>query len=227
MRTPRVLVVDDEPEFCRLASRHLAHTGFDCHTFTCGAEGLKFAAAQSPEAILLDIFMPGLNGFTILKALRMDQRTSAIPVILVTGDLASAHIMESASENMNVSAFVRKPVDWTAMAALIRRAIRAVSGSIDPDVIVREPLRVDVKLRRAFVKDVDLDLGRRRFDILLVLAQRRGGATALQLAAAFQGATNRKAIHTIVQTAGRLREDLRHACGREMIVNIPGGYKLL
>jgi len=230
MPHPRVLVVDDEAEFRRLAFRYFnTHAGFECIAAADAGQALELSAKSSPDLILLDIVMRGMNGFDVLKALRMDQRTASTPVIIMTGDAGNAKILDSACKNMAVSGFVRKPFDWDELTALIRKTLAVTPRSLretPPDEINRGPLRIDVKLRRVFVKGKPLKLGPRRFDLLLTLSRSKDGFPSPVLCALIWG-SNPRGPHVLVETVRRLRADLRRTCGQELLVNIPGGYKLL
>lgn len=79
-----VLAVDDEPSGLRLVIDHLRDYGFAVSAATNGAEGLELARRNAPDLILLDLRMPGEDGFEVLRRLKADARTREIPVLLVT-----------------------------------------------------------------------------------------------------------------------------------------------
>lgn len=229
MTTPpsRVLVVDDDPDFRRNTFRFLQREGFECLVAEEGGEALLECAKRSPDAVLLDLALGDLNGFVVLRALRSDPRTRAIPIILVTGN-AEADLLESAGKCAGAFAFLRKPVDLNELAQTLRAALASCSHAedgADPDAIVRDSLRVDMKSRRAFVGGILLSIGPRRFDVLCALARSRDGLPESVLRAMVWGG-RRVAPNIVAQTVFRLRADLARAGGREMIVSIPGGYKL-
>lgn len=82
---PKILVVDDERDFCHFVRFNLEVTRrfkvFVAHT---GENALELAAKKSPDVILLDIMMPGMDGFEVLRALKHDLRTAGIPVVMLT-----------------------------------------------------------------------------------------------------------------------------------------------
>ena len=81
----RVLVIDDDAQIRAVASASLSMVGkWDVCTADCGAEGVARAAADQPDAILLDVMMPGMDGPTTLRALRASPTTAGIPVIMLT-----------------------------------------------------------------------------------------------------------------------------------------------
>jgi len=227
MPPARVLVVDDDPDFRRIAFRFLQREGFECLAVEEGGEALRECAKRSPDVVLLDLTLRDLDGFVVFRALRSDPRTRAMPVVLVSGN-SEAGLLESAGKCAGAFAFLRKPVDLNEMAQTLRAALDSRScakDGADADAIVRDSLRVDLKSRRAFVNDVLLPIGPRRFDVLCALARSRDGLPESILRAMFWGGM-RTAPNVVAQTILRLRSDLERAGGREMIVSIPGGYKL-
>jgi twitching motility two-component system response regulator PilH len=80
----QVLIVDDSPTEVHVLSTILKKHGFDVATATNGEEGIETAKQLKPDLILMDVVMPGMNGFQATRQLSKDDTTSAIPVIIVT-----------------------------------------------------------------------------------------------------------------------------------------------
>jgi twitching motility two-component system response regulator PilH len=80
----RILIVDDSPTEIHVLKTMLEKNGFETVTATSGEEGIEAARAQKPDVILMDVVMPGLNGFQATRQLTRDPDTSSIPVIIVT-----------------------------------------------------------------------------------------------------------------------------------------------
>ena len=86
MPRPRVLVADDVPDVARDLADRLAGLGYDVVGVAgSGREVVRLAAETRPDLVLLDVMMPGLSGLDVCRELRRDGRTSALPVILLTG----------------------------------------------------------------------------------------------------------------------------------------------
>ena len=79
-----VLIVDDSPTECHVLRIHLEKHGFDVEEAHSGEEGLEIAKAKNPDVILMDVVMPGVNGFQATRRLSKDPDTAEIPVIIVT-----------------------------------------------------------------------------------------------------------------------------------------------
>ncbi|MDR1870536.1 MAG: response regulator [Deltaproteobacteria bacterium] len=84
---PKVLVIDDDALTHRVLEAVLKKGGYKCVSAYRGEEGLELARAHKPHLIILDIMMPGLNGFEVMKYLKASPSTSAIPVIFLTGQV--------------------------------------------------------------------------------------------------------------------------------------------
>ena len=120
--THRVLVVDDEPdirEIARLSLERLA--GWRVTTAASGEEGLQLASRERPDAVLLDVMMPGLDGPETARRLAADPATAGIPVLLLTARARSSERDELAEEP--VVAVLTKPFDPTRLADDIAAAL--------------------------------------------------------------------------------------------------------
>ena len=80
----KVLIVDDSPTEIHILRGMLEKHGFDCIDADCGEQGIEKARSEKPDVILMDIVMPGLNGFQTTRQLTRDPETKEIPVIIVS-----------------------------------------------------------------------------------------------------------------------------------------------
>jgi signal transduction histidine kinase/DNA-binding response OmpR family regulator len=111
-----VLVVDDDPGMLDLLGRLLARDGYRVATASSGEEGIELARTLHPQAVVLDVLMPHLDGWAVLSTLKSDDHTRAIPVIVLTmlddGEMAFA---------LGAAEFMTKPVDRQVLAGALRR----------------------------------------------------------------------------------------------------------
>jgi len=84
MAKEKILIIDDEQDLVKLVKEILEMENFQVSTAYDGEEGLRKAASEIPDLILLDIKMPGVNGFQVLERLKIDKTTSHIPVVMLT-----------------------------------------------------------------------------------------------------------------------------------------------
>lgn len=122
MRMRKILVIDDEPDFCFFVKENLELTGaYTVLTALGGAEGLAVALRERPDLILLDLLMPAVDGATVYKELDAHDATAAIPVIILT-----AIDPEAAQERLPAlpaEAFLTKPVQLADLRARIERLL--------------------------------------------------------------------------------------------------------
>lgn len=118
----RVLIIDDEADIRRVARLSLARIGgMDVLDAASGAEGTQKAAAEAPDAILLDVMMPGLDGPATLHALRADPRTAGIPVVFLTAKAMPDEVARLLA--LGVRGVLSKPFDPMTLPAQLRAAL--------------------------------------------------------------------------------------------------------
>jgi two-component system chemotaxis response regulator CheY len=122
---PCVLIVDDDPATRELCSINLQRAGLRVLEAEDGVHGLARARFESPDLVLTDVDMPGLDGFEFAEALRLHERTRTIPLIFLSGEIAAVHAERAAG--LGALAYVTKPFDPAALAALVANAL-ALSG---------------------------------------------------------------------------------------------------
>ncbi|MEB3883548.1 response regulator [Lyngbya sp. CCY1209] len=115
MATKRILLIDDEDDIREIAQLSLEMIGgWTVATADSGNRGLETARAQRPDAILLDVMMPGLDGFATFQKLQADPQTREIPVILLTAKVQSADRQKF--DRLGVSGVISKPFEPMSLA---------------------------------------------------------------------------------------------------------------
>jgi PAS domain S-box-containing protein len=111
-----VLVIDDDATICDLMVRYLAKNGFQVETATSGSEGLQRARALRPDAITLDVMMPGMDGWKVLSELKADPELADIPVVVVT-------IVDNKNLGfaLGASDYLTKPINYKRLAGLLEK----------------------------------------------------------------------------------------------------------
>ncbi|GLS68203.1 hypothetical protein GCM10007890_02150 [Methylobacterium tardum] len=133
-----VLVIDDEASQRELMTRFFERQRFAVRTAGDGRTGLDLARALKPRAILLDVMMPDMDGWSVLAALKSDPATAGVPVIMVSF-VADAAL----SASLGAAEAVPKPVDWTRLRTILDR-FRAADGDVlvvDDDADTRHRVR--------------------------------------------------------------------------------------
>jgi DNA-binding response OmpR family regulator len=123
-RPPQILVVDDDQDTVAILARHLEREGFVPIEANSGAQCLKMVHENEVDVILLDLMMPEMDGFQVVKALRDDPVTAEIPIIMIT----ARDDLDARAEGMRlgVSDFLAKPVFRRQLASRVRAQLEVV-----------------------------------------------------------------------------------------------------
>ncbi|MDD5139575.1 MAG: response regulator [Verrucomicrobiales bacterium] len=113
----KILIIDDDKQICSVVSEGLRRQGYEVTTASNGEEGLVAAAAMTPDLILCDLDMPGLNGQEVVSALRRDGRLGEIPVIFLSACMDRDQIRRSM--NLGGDDFITKPAPWLEILAAV------------------------------------------------------------------------------------------------------------
>ncbi len=117
----KILVIDDEPDILELLKSTLEKNGLEVITALDGIEGFKKACEQNPDLILLDVMMPKLDGFTVLRKIRADDATREIPVIMLTGDGMTSTIFKA--QIYGATDYIIKPFKLSELLKFIKKYI--------------------------------------------------------------------------------------------------------
>src|SRR5216684_7831339 len=143
----QVLVVDDDVELCKLVTRYLTQEGFQIESVNAGAAGVDRALSGNYALIVLDVMMPGMNGFDVLRRIRAESR---LPVLMLTakGDALDRVL----GLEMGADDYLPKPFNPQELAARIRAILRRAKPETDSGRAAATPI---------VVGDVEMDSGAR------------------------------------------------------------------
>jgi DNA-binding response OmpR family regulator len=170
----RLLVIDDDKKLCRLIRDYLAPLGYEVESAHTGPDGLEQARAGQYQAVILDVMLPGMDGFEVLKQLR---RTSDVPVLMLTarGEEADRIVgLEIGADD-----YLPKTFSTRELLARLRAVTRRATGPAparpehEPELVVGR-LRVNAAARLALLDNQPLTLTPVEFDLLAALARARG-----------------------------------------------------
>ncbi len=121
---PLVLIVDDYRDAREMYAQYLAFSGFDVAEAADGAEAIRLAREKQPSIILMDLALPGMDGWEATRRLKADTRTKQIPVIALTGHALPGY--SASARNAGCDGFISKPCLPETVVAELRRLL---SGS--------------------------------------------------------------------------------------------------
>ena len=123
---PRVLVVDADPAIRLICTTWLTLDGYEVLEAANGQDALDLAFTAKPAVVLLDLSMPVLDGFGLAAALRADERTRELPLVVITGE-TGPRVTRRVFE-MGAAGFFTKPFDPGAVAAFVRSVVGEFAG---------------------------------------------------------------------------------------------------
>lgn len=170
---PRILVIDDDRKLCRLIGDYLSPLGYAVTAVHTGPEGAEKAAAEPWHAVILDLMLPGMDGFEVLKAIR---HKSDVPVLMLTarGDEADRIVgLEIGADDYLPKTFSTRELLARLRAVTRRTRASAKPEEPEPEVVVGA-LRINAGARTAVMGDQPLTLTPVEYDLLHALARSRG-----------------------------------------------------
>jgi DNA-binding response OmpR family regulator/DNA-binding CsgD family transcriptional regulator len=147
---PRILVVEDEADLAGLVEVNLSLAGYDVVTAPSGEDGLVEIADREPDAVLLDVLLPGVDGWSVLRTIKEERATRDLPIIMLTAlseerDLIRGHLQGAVE-------YVTKPFDMDRLLATVEAVLREPT----PDELADRRRRTRTMLQRL----AELDSGR-------------------------------------------------------------------
>jgi DNA-binding response OmpR family regulator len=172
---PRLLLIDDDRKLCRLITSYLAPLGYEVAAVHTGPEGVERAAGETWQAIILDLMLPGMDGFEVLKQIR---KSSDVPILMLTarGDEADRIVgLEIGADDYLPKTFSTREL-LARLRAVMRRSTmqREQAPAAKEAELVAGPLRMNPSARVAVLDDKPLDLTPVEFDLLGCLLRARG-----------------------------------------------------
>jgi len=169
----RLLVIDDDRKLCRLIAGYLTPLGYAVTSVHTGPEGVEKATTETWSAVILDVMMPGMDGFEVLKAIR---KTSDVPVLMLTGRGEEADRIVGLE--IGADDYLPKTFSTRELLARLRAVTRRSARTVDKDAALAElvvgPLRVDPNTRTAAFGDKPLTLTPVEYDLLYALVRAKG-----------------------------------------------------
>lgn len=173
MATDTILIIEDEQEIAELVAFNLEQQGYGTAIALDGVEGLEEARGMKPDLILLDLMLPKLQGIEICKLLKMNEKTAAIPIIMVTAK--GEEIDRVVGLEVGADDFVVKPFSIRELTLRVKAVLKRSKGPSQPNsVVIAGPVCIDAGRHSVTCHGVDLPLTSIEFRLLLTLAQRFG-----------------------------------------------------
>ncbi len=217
---PRVLIVDDEPQILRFLQPALEASGYTVLQAATGGEALRAAANAAPDAVILDLGLPDLDGREVLKRVR---GFSKVPVIILSARDAEAEKIEAL--DAGADDYVEKPFAIGELLARLRVALRRARGATEEQHILKADGLVIDRERRLVSRDgVAVKLTPREYDLLALLAQNAGRVmTHRQILTAVWGPAHTSDVQYLRVFCGRLRAKIERDPAEPVLIKTESG----
>lgn len=157
----KVLVIDDDPAITSVLKRGLAYEGFAVDTASTGPQGLAIARDHNPDVVVLDLMLPGIDGYEVLRRLR--QADECLPVLMLSANDAPEAQVKGFADGADD--YVAKPFSLDVIVARLRALMRRRQAE-QPDVLRFDDLSLDTGTRRARRGTRDVELTNTEFEVL-------------------------------------------------------------
>jgi len=174
MSRQSVLVVEDEEDIMEVIRFNLEKEGYEVHQALSGEKALQVIENNLPSLVLLDLMLPGINGLDLCRIFKQNDRTKAIPVIMLTAKSEDADIV--AGLEMGAEDYITKPFSPRVLVARVRTIFRRRESGVkdDSSVIQVEGMQIHPGRHEVTMGDNVVDLTPSEFRILHYLARRPG-----------------------------------------------------
>jgi DNA-binding response OmpR family regulator len=169
----RILVAEDDPDIASLLAHYLQKAGFEADVVTSGREVVPHIRKTPPDLLLLDLMLPGVDGLEVCRAVRSDQNTASIPIIMVTAKGEESDRIVGLE--LGADDYITKPFSPGEVVARVRALLRrtARSGSAESP-LVYGPIIVDIDRHVVRLDHREIKLTAKEFLLLQYLMQHRG-----------------------------------------------------
>jgi len=224
-KTPRILIVDDEPQIQRFLRAGLPPHGYDCVEAKTAAEAMKLFAKERPDAVILDLGLPDEDGFAVIQRIR----TGALTPIVVLSARSDVEGKVRALE-LGADDFVTKPFDMAELLARLKAALRhGLQATGEAPVFQSGRLSVDLVNRRVKLGDAEVHLSPKEYSLLRFLVSHAGKVvTHHQLLKEVWGPAHVEDVQYLRVLMRQLRQKVEPEGSPHVLVTEPGvGYRLM
>lgn len=173
MANEKILVVDDEEHIAELINYNLTNNGYKVIIANNGIDAVKVAIEEKPSLILLDLMIPGKDGYDVCKEIRSNSEIRNTPIIMLTAK--SEEFDKILGLELGADDYITKPFSVRELLARVKAVLRRVS-IVEPEnnILTFGDLVADFDKRKILIKDKKLDLTLKEFELLEILIRNKG-----------------------------------------------------
>lgn len=172
MTDEKILVVDDEENILELIKFNLENSGYKVITATNGMEALKLVKSEIPKLVLLDLMLPGMDGYDVCKEIRKDSSTSAIPIIMITAK--GEELDKILGLELGADDYITKPFSIRELLARVKAVLRRTATQFTENSYRFGNISIDFQKHEVLRGDEKVDLTLKEFELLEILVKNKG-----------------------------------------------------
>jgi two-component system alkaline phosphatase synthesis response regulator PhoP len=174
MANEKILIVDDEEHIVELLHFNLVNAGYEVLSANNGIDAVKIAKAEKPSLLLLDLMLPGMDGFYVCKEIKRDSEMKKTSIIMLTAK--GEELDKILGLELGADDYITKPFSVRELLARVKAVLRRTSSfnEAEDDVYNSENLKVDFERHEVYVNDRKVDLTLKEFELLQILIKNKG-----------------------------------------------------
>ena len=174
MAKEKILIVDDEEHIVELIKFNLINRGYDVLTANDGIEAIKIIKVEKPSLVLLDLMLPGIDGYDVCKEIKRDKDMQNISIIMLTAK--GEEFDKILGLELGADDYITKPFSVRELIARVKAVLRRTNtfSELYEDVYESKSLKVDFERHEVLVDGKEVDLTLKEFELLQILIKNKG-----------------------------------------------------
>ena len=173
MSKEKILVVDDEEHIAELISYNLENAGYEVVTVNNGVDAIKVTKQKKPDLILLDLMLPGIDGYDVCKSIRQDAEIKSTSIIMLTAK--SEELDKILGLELGADDYITKPFSIRELIARVKAVLRRSTNVVsEKNILNFGDLTINLELREIRINNKKIDLTLKEFELLEILIRNRG-----------------------------------------------------
>lgn len=169
----KILIIEDEKDIVKMLDYNFKKEGYRVISAYDGEEGLDLARREHPDLIILDLMLPGMDGWEVCKSLKKESKTTSIPIIMLTAK--TQEVDKVVGLELGADDYVTKPFSPRELIARVKAVLRRVKEKDRlPEVLKIGDLTIDFSKIMITLKNKPIELTAKEFELLKTLIQARG-----------------------------------------------------
>lgn len=214
----KLLLVDDDTEVLQVNKKFFEQDGFVIRTAPSAEDAYNVLSEFKPDCILLDVMMPGVNGFEAFEKIK--KLSANAPVIYLTGRISEDDKVEGLM--LGADDYIEKPYSLKELKARVTVQLRkkaAAAAAANANILSIPPLKIDVVSHKTYFGETEIPFSNREYDLLYLLAKKKNTVVTFEdIGEVFFGSYSDADRRTIMVTASRMRKKIEDYTGLDNII---------